>query len=139
MAQEKRKIGLGTYALASFWIAFLLGMPWAVAHHRQRFEEMFYRADGRTAGTAPFKHSVMFGELGKTRMALPFSTRILVRIPMALWIFLGLLFPVALVWKSKALSRNAGDLVDVLAVAALFGAGLFCAVGLLLPYIVLQE
>ena len=115
MGEEKTKIRWQTYVVAACWAVFGIGMIWVVPPFRDMFEEMW-------EDMAP--------------VALPLWTRVVVGIPSAAWIAFGVLAGGALIWKSKLVSAKTAGLVDLVAVAAWFLAGMGVVIALFLPLIV---
>ena len=84
MGEEKPKIRWWTYGVAACWAVFGIVTAWVVPPFREKFHEMFW---------------------GAVDPAFPLMSRVVVGIPAAGWIALGLLVAAALIWKSSLVSR----------------------------------
>ena len=118
MGKEKPKIRWQTYAVAACWAVFGIVTAWVVPPFREMFDEMW---DFSTGASVP----------------LPFSARVVVGIPAAGWIALGVLVAAALIWKSKLVSQRTADVIDLVAVVAWFLAGMGVTIALFRPLIIL--
>lgn len=114
VSEEERKIRWWTYVVAAVWAAFLVGMARVVPPFREMFDEMWE---------------------DMVPVALPLWTRVVVGIPSAAWIALGVLVGGALIWKSKLVSAKTAGLIDRVAVVAWFLVGLGMVIALFLPLV----
>lgn len=118
MGADKPKIRWWTVVLAVFWAIAPMAMARVVPAFADMYEEMGF---------------------GSEALPLPSITSVVVGIPTALWVVMAPIVAGALVWKSRLLSRNASDLIDVTALVALLLAGMAVVLALFQPLIVLME
>ena len=101
------------------WWTVVLAVAWAVA------------IGGMAWGESGF--AIMFAEMTEGGDGLPLATRVVVAIPAAGWIALGLAGAAAIVGKSFALRPKKSDLVDRIALVGLFVIMMAVAVALIQP------
>jgi len=109
MGADRPKIRWQTYAVAICWAALLVGTGVLLPH--------------------------FIGLHHEIEMELPVTTRFVEAIPPPVWILLGLVVALGIVWKSRLLSRKASDLVDVTAAVAWLLAGMAIVIALFEPFI----
>lgn len=97
MAQEKRKTGLDTYALAFCWAASFVAAAWVVPRFRDFFAEQHVWCRNR---------------------AISLLSRLVLTIPAAAWIALAVIVPVAVVSISRRVSEKTAKLLVPMGIIA---------------------